>query len=67
MPKKIRANVLRLPQGIKPESVQRAGEVVQAFTEHLRALGSVKLAVAKTTKETGVKAETKTTQTKDKK
>jgi hypothetical protein len=67
MPKKIRANVLRLPQGIKPESIQRAGEVVQAFTKHLRTLGSVEFAVAKTTKETGARAETKTPQDKDKK
>lgn len=56
MEKKIRANVLRLPEGIRPESIQRAEEVVKLFAEHLRTL-PVEAAATKTAKATGTKAE----------
>ena len=59
MEKKIRANVLRLPQGIQPESIQRAGEVLRLFAEHLKTLPSVEAAAAKTAKATGTKADIK--------
>ena len=67
MQKKIRSNVLRLPQGIHPESVQKARAVVQSFAKHLRTLGSVENAVAKTIDETGARVETKHATKQDKK
>jgi len=46
--KNVRANVLRTPQGISPDSIQRAQMVFRDLTKRLQELGSVPKAAAAT-------------------
>ena len=59
MQKKVRANVLRLPQGIRPESVMKAQSVLEVLSKHLRTLGSPTKAAEATAAETGTRVETR--------
>ncbi len=56
---RVRANVLKTPQGIKPESVQKACEVAHAFANQLDKTGSVERAARKTAAATGTEVEVK--------
>ena len=48
MKKNVRANALRTPQGISPDSMQRAQAVFRDLTMRLREHGSVQKAAAAT-------------------
>ena len=61
MQRSIKPNVLKLPNGVRQESVLRAQETLHSFTRHLRELGSIDKAAEKASAENKAKTAEKKT------